>query len=100
MTDEPVSEHREVRWNEAASRYELLVGGSLAGVLEVRDAGDRAVLPHTEIDQRRQGQGLGAGLVRGALDDLRRQGRSIVPACWYVREFIDRHPEYADLVTT
>lgn len=89
---------RSVRWDEQASRYELRVGDELAGVLDVRDSGDRVVLPHTEIDQRRQGQGLGAVLVTAALDDLRERGKPIVPTCWYVREFIDRHPDYADLL--
>jgi len=96
----PDAGDRTVRWDDEASRYELLVDGELAGVLDVSDAGDRVVLPHTEIDRRRQGQGLGAVLVAGALDDLRGRGRPIVPTCWYVREFIDRHPDYADLVAT
>ncbi len=37
-------------------------------------------------------------LVGGALDDLRAAGRQVVPSCWYVREFIDEHEEYADLL--
>jgi len=98
MTDRPNADDREVRWDEQAGRYELVVGGLLAGVLDVRDAGDHVVLPHTEIDRSRQGQGLGAVLVAGALADLRRRGRRIVPTCWYVREYLDRHPDDADLL--
>jgi len=45
-----------------------------------------------------QGQGLGAVLVRAALDDVRQRGARIVPSCWYVAEFIAEHPEDADLV--
>jgi len=41
---------------------------------------------------------LGAVLVRHALDDVRAKGRTIVPTCWFVAEFVDLHPEYADLV--
>jgi hypothetical protein len=43
-------------------------------------------------------RGLGAELVRGALDDVRRNGRTVVPQCWFVAQFIDEHPEYADLL--
>ena len=43
-------------------------------------------------------QGLGAELVRGALDDVRARGSTVLAQCWYVAEFIDQHPEYADLL--
>jgi predicted GNAT family acetyltransferase len=29
---------------------------------------------------------------------VRRTGSTILPACWFVAEFIESHPEYADLV--
>jgi predicted GNAT family acetyltransferase len=55
-------------------------------------------VPHTEIVAHLRGQGLGAQLVRGVLDDIRSSGRSVVPHCWYVAEFVDANPDYADLV--
>ena len=56
------------------------------------------MLPHTEISPHMRGKGLGDVLVRGALDDLRAQGRTVVPACWFVAEFIERNADYGDLV--
>ena len=88
----------EVRRNDADGRYELLVDGELAGIADFRLDEERVILPHTEIDPRRRGQGLGAILVQGALDDIRHAGRTVVPACWYVREYIDQHPEERDLL--
>jgi predicted GNAT family acetyltransferase len=35
--------------------------------------------------------------VRGALDDVRRAGATVVPQCWFVHEFIEANPDYADL---
>ena len=90
----------EVRKNEAASRYELLVDGELAGIADYHEQGDALVFPHTEIDARRRGQGLGAVLVKGALDDVRPTGRKVVPACWYVGQFVDENPEYRDLLVS
>jgi predicted GNAT family acetyltransferase len=55
-------------------------------------------MPHTEIDHRRRGQGLGAVLVRGALEDVRSLGARVDPQCSYVAQFIDRHPEFNDLL--
>ncbi|MEY2588917.1 MAG: uncharacterized protein QOJ67_901 [Acidimicrobiaceae bacterium] len=89
-----------VRHNAEASRYELYVDGELAGIAEYMITGDRIVFPHTEIDPSRRGQGLGAELVRGALDDVKPTGRAVVPRCWYVAEFIDANPEYQPLLKT
>lgn len=89
----------EVRNNVAASRYELLVDGELVGIADYEIVGDSVVLPHTEIARPRRGQGLGAMLVQGALDDIRPTGRRVVPRCWFVAEFIDDHPEYAELLS-
>ena len=89
----------DVRRNEQQSRYELVDGDAVLGVADYREGpGDVVVLPHTEIRPDRRGQGLGAVLVSGALEDLRARGATIVPACWYVAQFIDEHPDYAEMV--
>lgn len=87
----------EVRKADDRSRYELVIDGEVVGVADYRDTGDALVFPHTEIAQERRGQGLGDILVKGAMDDVRAAGRTVVPRCWFVREFLDGHPEYADL---
>jgi predicted GNAT family acetyltransferase len=82
-----------------SGRYELLDGDEVAGYADYRDGGEgRLVFPHTVIDPGRRGHGLGAVLVRGALDDVRLKGATVVPTCWYVAEFIDANPEYRDLL--
>jgi hypothetical protein len=88
----------EVRHNPESERYELVVDGDLAGVADYRLDGGTFVFPHTEIDASMRNRGLGAELVRGALDDVRRQGGTVVPRCWFVAQFIDEHPGYADLL--
>ena len=89
----------DVRKNEQASRYELVDDGELVGIGDYRIDGDVVVLPHTEIASSRRGQGLGAVLVRGMLDDVSRSGRSVVPACWFVAEFIEANADYQHLVS-
>ena len=56
------------------------------------------VFPHTVIEPSMRNRGLGAELVRGALDDVRARSGTVVAQCWYVAEFIDQHTEYADLL--
>jgi predicted GNAT family acetyltransferase len=89
----------EIRRNTQESQYELLVDGEVAGIAEYDAAGNYVVFPHTELERWMRGRGLGAELVRGALDDVRGTGRMVIPHCWYVRQFIDEHPEYSDLLT-
>jgi predicted GNAT family acetyltransferase len=88
-----------VHTNPEQSRYELVLDGRLAGIADYWVRGDTVVMPHTEIDSSLRGRGLGEILVRHALDDLRRAKRRVVPACWYVAQFIDEHPEYRDLLS-
>lgn len=81
-----------------SSRYEIRDGDRVVGHAAYRREGGRTVFTHTEIDPDTEGSGLGGRLVRGALDDVRASGGRVVPRCSFVRGWIDRHPEYADLV--
>ena len=87
-----------MRKDEDRSRYELLEDDHVVGVAEYRVQGDAVVFHHTLIEPDRRGAGLGAVLVQGALDDVRRGGRSVVPVCWYVAQFIDTRSGYSDLL--
>ena len=89
---------QQVLRNDTVNRYELWVGGAVAGFADYIVQGDTVVLPHTVIDPSRRGQGLGAVLVQGALDDIRAAGRTVIPSCWYVREYIEANPEQQDLL--
>lgn len=89
----------DVTKNTDEGRFEIRVDGELAGFADYR-VGEMGVvvLPHTEVDPAFQGQGLAGQLVGFALDDIRAEGYRVEPACSYVRMWIQRHPEYADLV--
>lgn len=84
----------EVRDNPDQQRYEALLEGSLAAILEYEDRGRRRILIHTEVDHAFTGRGVGNRLVAAALDDVRSRGLQAVPVCRFVRAFIARHPEY------
>lgn len=84
--------------NAEQHRYEARVDGELAGFAEYRLQGDRVVFTHTEVDDAYEGQGVGSSLARSALDDVRAAGRAVVPLCPFIRSWIDKHPDYADLV--
>jgi predicted GNAT family acetyltransferase len=87
----------DVRDNSARQRFELDAEGHVAfseymradGVIEIR---------HTEVPPALNGKGIGSRLVRGLLDLVRAEGAKVRPRCPFVRGYIEKHPEYADLL--
>ncbi|MFF4892620.1 GNAT family N-acetyltransferase [Micromonospora chersina] len=87
-----------VEENPAKHRFEILVDGALAGFTAYVPRGEVLVFTHTEVDERFQNMGVGSALVRGTLDQIRERGGRIVVKCPFMGPFIERHPDYADLV--
>jgi predicted GNAT family acetyltransferase len=81
-----------------AHRYEARLDGELAGFLEYVVKRGRIALVHTEVAAAHEGQGIAGRLARFALDDARRRGLPVIPSCPYVKRFLERHPEYRDVV--
>ena len=87
----------EVRNNEAANQYELEVEGRLA-LAAYRLQDGRITFTHTEVPDELEGRGIGSKLVGAALEDARAQGLKVVPACPFVKRYIEKHPELKDLL--
>ena len=85
----------EVTHDPDRHRYELKTAHGIA-VAVYRQQGDARVFVHTEVPPEDEGKGIGAKVVRAALEDSRRQGFKIVPSCSFVVAFVRRHPEYDD----
>ena len=88
----------EITNNPEQSRYEIRLDGKLAGFAEYRQSGQRTVFTHTEIDPAFEGNGLGSALAKGALDDTRAAGHTVLPLCPFIKAYSERHPAYQDLV--
>ncbi|HKT06132.1 MAG TPA: GNAT family N-acetyltransferase [Rugosimonospora sp.] len=94
MTDHDV----KVVDNPDEGQFEIYAHGRRAGFVAYDLAPDRITFIHTEIDPEFNGRGLGGRLVAQALDMARERGLAVVPRCPFVKRFIERHPDYADLV--
>jgi predicted GNAT family acetyltransferase len=92
-TDDP-----DVTDNTDEHRYEIRIEGRLVGYAVYERVGDRTAFVHTVVDSELQGQGLGRRLAKAALDDVRRRGRTAIPQCAFIVDYIDRHPDYRDLL--
>jgi len=89
--------HGAVQDNRARNRYELQVDGDMA-FINYRRAGDVVTMTHAEVPARFEGKGVGSALARGALDLVRAGGGRVVPACPFIAVYIERHPEYRELL--
>ena len=90
----------EVLDNPEEHRYEARVGSELVGRIAYDLEGDRITLIHTEVEPEHEGKGIAGRLVAGALADIRARGLRMRPMCRFVRSYLERHPEHADLVDT
>jgi len=85
--------------NDAGLQYEAELNGTPAGLIRYTLDDDVVTMAHTEVDPQFEGEGVGSELVKQALDDVRAQGKRVVPSCPFVAAYIERHPEYEDLVS-
>ena len=67
-------------------------------VLDYELGPGRVVFTHTGVPPAYRGQGLAAQLVEAGLRWAREAGLKVVPACSYVQLYIQRHPEWQNLV--
>ncbi|OLT14518.1 hypothetical protein BJF78_18855 [Pseudonocardia sp. CNS-139] len=79
-------------------RFEIHLDGRLAGFAQYRVSPGTITFTHTEIDTAYEGRGLGSSLAKAALDTARARGWAVHPLCPFVRRWIERHPDYQDLV--
>jgi predicted GNAT family acetyltransferase len=66
--------------------------------LDYREEDGHLVLLHTGVPESAEGEGHGSALVRAALDHARDTGLRVVPQCPFARAYVERHPEFAELV--
>lgn len=79
----------------ARNRFELYDGDELLGWMDYRPAGASAILEHTEVAAGHEGKGLAGMLVRGSIQALAADGRTVIPTCTFAEGYVQRHPELA-----
>jgi uncharacterized protein len=87
----------EITDNTARGRFELEEEEKLA-FANYRLEGNVLVLPHVEADPALRGKGAAGRLMSGVLELARERGWKVRPICGYAAAYIERHPEYRDLL--
>lgn len=87
----------QVRDARERHRFELEADGHVAFSTYERSGGTITIL-HTEVPKELGGRGIGTALAHGMLELIRAEGLKVKPLCPFVKAYIGKHPEYADLV--
>ena len=87
----------EVRHDETERRFEQEEDGA-TGFVTYERRGGAIAFTHTIVPRELEGRGIGSRVVRAGLDYARAEGLEVVPQCSFVAAYIERHPEYRDLV--
>ncbi len=88
---------RIVKHNPEKQRFEWVEDGVLC-VLDYDLGGGVMTITHTGVPESVGGRGIAADLTKFALDTARSQGWSIRPLCSYAAAYIQRYPQYQDLL--
>jgi uncharacterized protein len=92
-----MSEH-EINLELEAGRFSMVVDDQTC-VLEFQRSGDVVNINSVRVPDAVGGRGLAGKLTRHALDWACSKGLRVKPNCPYVKSWIERHPDYQNLVT-
>ncbi|KRE38843.1 GNAT family acetyltransferase [Janibacter sp. Soil728] len=80
-------------------RFEVTSDDKVAGFAQFVDHDGRRVFFHTEIGEEFGGQGLAGIVVEEAVTATREEGLTLVAVCPYVKKWLTKHPEHADITS-
>lgn len=86
-----------VKDNPKAQRFEAHLDEGVA-MAEYQLDENAIRFTHTHVPVAASGQGVGSKLAQACLQSARERGLQVVPLCSFIAGYIDRHPEYKDLV--
>jgi predicted GNAT family acetyltransferase len=87
----------KVRDNKALSRFELDIEGATA-FANYRLTSSSVIITHTETPRALRGRGIASELLQGALQLIRADGLKVIAGCGFVVDYLQKHPEFADLM--
>ena len=86
-----------VRDNKVLHRFELDAEGQVA-FANYRPTPQAVIITHTETPRALRGRGIASELVKGALETIRADGHKVIAGCGFVVDYLNKNPEYRDLV--
>jgi len=87
----------EVTHNPAENRFETWIDGQLSK-LDYMLNDDTIVMMHVGVNPAHRGQGVAGRITQVALDYAAEKSLRVIPMCSYVRAYINRNPDYLELI--
>jgi predicted GNAT family acetyltransferase len=91
----------EITDNRETHRYELVVDGQTA-VVQYNEVGGETggglLISETLVPVPLEGRGIASRLAKHVLTDIRNRGLVVLPTCPFFSGYIQKHPEWADIV--
>ena len=84
--------------DKQGSRFVLDMNGQEIYVLYAEDK-ETIDLYSTYTPSQLRGQGLAEKVVLAAFEYAQEKNLKVIPSCWYVREFVEKHPEFQNIVS-
>lgn len=84
--------------NESSKRYELLVEGRIAYAEYIKTSKGVVYITKTLVPIELEGKGVASKLVNLVLEDIKKNGQTVVPQCPFVKRYIALNPEWGSLV--
>ncbi len=91
----------EIRHENKGERgiFEAFEGDVKTGEMTYEYEGDKMiVINHTRTFSGHEGKGVGRQLVAAGIEYAQENGLKIKPICSFVRAYMSKHPELADMV--
>jgi predicted GNAT family acetyltransferase len=85
--------------NDGNEYCACLNGERIGDITFVKTGVSPLIIDHTGVDDKFQGQGIGAELVRHVVGLARKQNKKIIPLCPFARAIFQRHPEFNDVLS-
>jgi len=81
-----------------SKRFEILLDNGQFAFLEYDEINIGLNFTHTFVPSGFEGKGIAAVLVQFGLEYVRKNNLLVMPSCSYVATYIERHPEFKNLV--
>jgi len=85
--------------NESEKQYEFHLESGTTAFVEYVTEGGKVYLTHTQVPESSTGKGIGSELIKQALTDIRKQGKTLVPLCAFVSWYVNNHDEWHSLLS-
>jgi len=85
--------------NEEENRIEAIINSDRIGLIDYKISNNNILaVYHTEVNQEYEGNGIAAEMTKQLLNYIKEKKYKIKPYCSYTRVYIERNPEYQELV--